>query len=898
MSDVPPAESASRGPEWGVEARLRAVLAALPELVLELDAQGALLACHAGCGAMAAAPTMGAPLEQWLPAGPARLVRRMMAGEPIADPALALDLGHGERLWRVSLSAIAGAGHLLVLRDIAYLPQQREEIAMLSQVARRMNDLVVVTDAARRIEWVNAAFERVTGWTLADIRGRSPGSVLQSEATDADTVALMRRALDAGEPVQTELLNRRRDGRPYWVRLNIQPLRDAAGRLAGYMSVQSEITGEREQRLAREAAARQAADARAMLEAAVESLQDGFVLFDADDRLVICNRRYREMYALSAEAIRPGVTFEEGLRYGLARGQYAEAVGREEAWLAERMARHRAAEAEIEQQLADGRWVRVFEKATPDGGRVGLRVDITALKLAERRALADRSAAMEASQDGIAITDAAGRFAYMNQAHLAMFALREDAQVLGRHWSMLYAPEGAEWIQAHAMPVLRARGRWSGEIMGRAPDGTPVDQDLALTLQANGNLLWITRDMRERRREAAERETLRTELQLAQRREVVGQMAAGLAHDFTNLLAAIGGSAELIAEDPTVGGTAARSVQRIIEASGNAAALVRRLLTIGTHEAVRGALDLRKPLREAAELLRASLCAPARLVLHLPEDAVEAAADPTDLLQLVLNLGINARDALAGEPGEVRIRLEAARIADPATPVVAGRLDAGRRYACLSVADNGIGMPPELVAQIFRPYFSTKADNGTGLGMSVVGSIVTGNGGAIGLDTAPGKGSCFRIYWPVEELAPTPLPADLTGRLDGRAVLVVDDVPGVLFVTAGMLEAVGAEVAPSTEFQDVLDALREDPEAWSLLVTDFDMPGMNGIELARAARALSPGLPVVLLTAVPATAEPFKTDFDAVLAKPVSREALISAAESAMLHVESRRAANARTDRR
>ena len=152
------------------------------------------------------------------------------------------------------------------------------------------------------------------------------------------------------------------------------------------------------------------AQARSTLVAAVEALQDGFVLFDADDKMVICNERYREIYRHSAPAIVPGARFEDILRYGLDREEYEDAKGREDDWLAERLANHRRSNNAIEQQLSDGRWLRIFEKATPEGGRVGLRVDITELKLAEARALADRSAAMEASQDGIAITDADGTF--------------------------------------------------------------------------------------------------------------------------------------------------------------------------------------------------------------------------------------------------------------------------------------------------------------------------------------------------------------------------------------------------------------------------------------------------------------------------------------------------------
>ena len=429
---------------------------------------------------------------------------------------------------RAQRTFLPGEIHLIrsVAKVIASLLARRDQsarIEWLSEIARRTSNLVVMMDADRRVTWVNEAFQRTTGWTLDEIRGRNADRFLHCDETDREITAYLREALDRAEAAKAEIFNRDRNGRPYWVDLDIQPLRDASGALEGFMAVETDVTERRRQADALRLAADDAAQARATLEAAVEALQDGFVLFDADDRVVICNERYRQTYPLSASAIVPGARFEEILRYGLAQGEYAEATGREEDWLAERLERHRAPQSEVEQQLTDGRWLRIFEKATPDGGRVGLRVDITELKLAEKRALADRAAAMEASQDGISITDGAGRFVYMNRAHLAQFGYDSEAEIIGKPWTLLYAPETAAWMEANAMPALVRRGRWSGEIMGKARDGALVDQEVSLTLQADGGILCITRDMQDRRRATAERDRLREELQLAQRREIVGQ---------------------------------------------------------------------------------------------------------------------------------------------------------------------------------------------------------------------------------------------------------------------------------------------------------------------------------------------------------------------------------------
>jgi PAS domain S-box-containing protein len=875
--------------------RLEAVLSAMPDLIVELDAEGRFTSWHSG------AVVVPGPVydffihrtpEETLPAELAAIARAKLqeldAGARFVSHTFRLALlSPEERWWQMTGTAMGLHGYIFALRDITEVREQSAEIERLSDIARRTTNLVVVTDAKRRIEWVNAAFERTTGWTLDEVRGKSPGSFLHCDETDPETVARFRAALNAGKPVQGEILNQSRTGERYWLSIDIQPVHDDTGNLDGFLAVQVDITEQRRQSDALREAAHEAALARATLETAVEALQDGFVLYDSDDRLVICNSRYREIYALSAPAIVPGAKFESVLRFGLAHGQYPEAEGREEAWLAERLGLHTRRESEVEQLLADGTWLRVYEKATPDGGRVGLRVDITELKRAEQRAIADRSTAMEASQDGIAITDSEGRYVYMNRAHLEMFGFTREAEVLGRHWSMLYGPEETAWLTAHAVPVLMRDGGWSGEIMGLARDGGTVDQDVSLTLKDDGGILCISRDITARRAERAERERLENELQLAQRREMIGQMAAGLAHDFNNLLAVIAGGASLIREAAPEGDATAVGAARILAASDQAAGLVRRLLALGARQPARVALDLRDPVREAAELVRTSLRAPMRLFLTLPDEPIETLADPTDILQVILNLAINARDALADRPGSIAISMSEPALGPEAGVMSVGRLDPARRYACLSVVDTGPGMPPEIAARILDPYFSTKGDKGTGLGLAVVSSVIADNGGAMRLQTAPGQGTRFDVYWPVEtdrpEAAAPVRRDDLTGRLDGRTILAVDDQQEVLDVITAYLEAAGAEVAPSTDPRDILDALQEDPGSWDLLVTDFDMPQITGAELARAARDLCPDLPVLLVTALAGEAGRSGAEFSLVLPKPVSRDALVAGAEQAIL---------------
>lgn len=878
-------------------ARLQSVLAAMPDLVIELDRTGRFVTWHSGAiivpDALGAA-FAGRTLEEALPTDLANQARSVLAEidagmrpEPRNFPFSLM--GEWERWWQLSASPMGDQGYLFVLRDITVSREQTAEIERLSEIARRTTNLVVVTDTARRIEWVNDAFERTTGWTLDEVKGRNAGTFLQCSQTDPETIAQLRASLDKGEAAQAEILNQTRGGVQYWVALDIQPLHDHSGQLRGFMAVETDVTERRMQAEALQKSADAASLARATLEAAVSALQDGFVLFDSDDQLIICNDRYREIYPQSAAAIVPGASYEDILRTGLASGEYPDAIGAEEKWLADRIERHRAPYSEFEQQLANGTWLRVFEKATPDGGRVGLRVDITALKLAEQRALGDRSAAMEASQDGIAITDAEGRYEYMNRAHLAMFGFSSEAEVIGKPWSIVYGPEEAEWMQNHAMPKLAAEGRWTGEVLGRTCDGQPVDQDVSLTLKEDGGILCITRDVSLRRKEASERDRLREELNLAQRREAVGQMAAGLAHDFNNLLATIAGSASLIATAAEPSSVAALGASRIEAATGQAAGLVKRLLTMSARPADRQNLDLRQPVREAADLARASLRSPHRLSLSMPAMPINASVDPTDILQIVLNLVINARDAMGNQSGEIAVTLAEATASELGGPFAVGALDVSRRHVCLSVKDTGPGMAPDLAARIFQPYVSTKGDKGTGLGLSIVASVAKANGAAVRLETKLGWGTQFSVFWPLSQNLPNlegSAVEGLSGRLDGRTILVVDDQKDLLGVLTDILETAGAEVAPSTEPADILAAIEGDPTAWDLVITDYDMPGMNGAELSKSIRAVAPNVPIILVTALAGIEGRAGAQFDVVLAKPMDRAALVLAAETAIVRAK------------
>ena len=915
--------------------RLQATLSALPDLVIEIDDDGRFSEHYSHANsrmAQIADNLVGRTLGERLDPDLARLGHQMLAevaqhGKTEART-FRHDLGGGDLRW-IKANAVRRrtvhdddrAGFLFVLRDMSKEVTQAHEISVLGEVVKRTRNMVLMLDTAGQITWVNAAFEQKTGWSLEEIKGRSPSTFLYDADHSRAALQRIHDALRNGEPALEEVLNTSRSGETFWVQVDLQPIFDDSGLLTGFLSLRTDITQRKEQEAALAAAAARAEQAQARLMAAVESLDDGFVYFDRDDRLVICNERYRQLCPGFEDAIKPGVTREAIFRAGLEKRYYADAIGREDAWLADRLAVFAAGGVVLEMRLADGRCIRVFDKTTPDGGRVGLRVDVTALKQAEERALSDSAATMDAALDGIAISTPLGGFVYANPAFLSQFRMPGSDGLIGRSWKDVFGAAATRQITAATLEKIAIPGdSWRGEIKVESDDGNTHDCEVSITLRADGASLWMVRNLDERRQAEQESNRLREELQTAQRREVIGQLAAGLAHDFNNLIAAISGSATLILDDDGQGALerAQSHAMRIQKSAERAEAMVRRLLALGARPVSSRATDMVPVLREAADLLRPGLGQSVRLHLDLPDVPMLAALEPTDLLQIVLNLSINARDAMANSmmpfsEQQIDIKLRHATSSDVALDLAAdhshlGTLNPARSYACLTVYDNGPGIPSDVASRIFTPYFSTKGEKGSGLGLAIVSGVIKAADGMIVLHTPRQGGAEFRIFLP---LAPDPAIPDTSPEapavlhavqppalpdtksafrslpLKNKSVLIVDDSEDVLSVIAALLERAGAEVAPTSDAEAAFEVLEEEAEAFDLVVTDFDMGQFSGADLARTAHTLRPDLPVILVTALPDWRVRDRNGgedpaFFAVLGKPVSSEGLVAAAIAAL----------------
>ncbi len=386
------------------------------------------------------------------------------------------------------------------------------------------------------------------------------------------------------------------------------------------------------------------------------------------------------------------------------------------------------------------------------------------------------------------------------------------------------------------------------------------------------HVMSILEDVTEKKRaDAALRESEHQLIQ-AQKMEAIGRLAGGLAHDLNNLLTAVLGFAEVLQEDLPEGSLPRAHACEITKAGTRATALTRQLLAFSRKQVMEPrTFDLRAVLTDLAPMLRRLIGEDVEIVTALGTEPLPVLADPSQIEQVIVNLVVNARDAM---PGGGRITIEGTLL--PGTP------ERAADWVRLAVSDTGTGMPPDVLEHMFEPYFTTKeSGKGTGLGLSTVYGIVTQSGGRITVDSAAGRGTMFELLLPpgrtsAPEPARAPLP-DSEISPSRATVLVVEDEESVRRLVTATLRARGFTVQEAGNGQAALEYLRDSRQVIDLLLTDMVMPGMHGRELARHVRSACPEVRVLFMSGYAAELEAEMGPGAAFLGKPFTSRDLLNA---------------------
>jgi PAS domain S-box-containing protein len=543
----------------------------------------------------------------------------------------------------------------------------------------------------------------------------------------------------------------------------------------------------------------------------------------------------------------------------------------------------------VEEELrrADGTPVHILESVLgvfdEDGDLREIRgymVDITELKRAQsqRDSLA---AAMEQAAEAVVITDAAGTMEYLNAAYTNLTGYTRD-EALGQNPRILKSGVQGEEFYRRLWAALTSGSTWTGRIVNRRKDGTLFTADATISPihDSAGTLTGYLSFQRDVTREIA----LETQLATSQKLEAVGRMAAGVAHDFNNVLTVITAGAQLSLDPATTMEEVRADLQEMLNAARRGAALSHQLLAFGRQHVLQPEiLDPNDLVREIGKMLSRVIGEDIDLRLDLDPGVGRVRVDPAQFQTAVMNLAINARDAM---PGGGRLTIRTAYASCNDDPLSVPPPGPAGRCILIEVSDTGQGMDAAVRERIFEPFFTTKKEGkGSGLGLAMVYGTVTQSGGSISVESEPGRGATFRIYLPVvqgdqgAQGDAEAVPADTSPapRHAGGSILLVEDDAPVRRGVQRILESLGYRVEAFGHPDDALRRSLDPGSHFDLLVTDLVMPGMDGVALATDVRQRHPALGVLFVSGY----APKRVFSDGVvpsgtyfLAKPFTREQL------------------------
>jgi len=587
----------------------------------------------------------------------------------------------------------------------------------------------------------------------------------------------------------------------------------------------------------------------------LENLAEGVVAADASGRLTLFNRVAREWHGVDADASLDPTTWAH--QYALFEADGTTPLTADTIPLARAIRGETVREAAMS-IVRPGHPPRIVVASggpllDDDGRQIGAIIimhDETAQRSAEA-ALMLRITALDAAADAIVITDRDGVVEWANAAFTALTGYGlEDAAGKNPRTLLRSGVQSREFYADMWKTILEGKV-WRGELVNKRRDGTLYPESLTITPVRDG--LGEIRHFIAMKRDLTEDRALRENLLQAQKMESVGRLAGGVAHDFNNLLTVINGSTELALGHVPDDSPAHEDLLDIRRAAERAAALTRQLLAFSRRQILRRHLvDLPALIGDLSKMLQRLIGEDVELRTELAAGAGRVLADAGQLEQVVMNLVVNARDAMP-DGGTLTLSTEDVVLDQAAT----GQHDdmAPGRYVRFTVRDTGVGMDASLRARIFEPFFTTKGPGqGTGLGLSTVYGIIRQSGGDVQVESVPGQGTAFHVYLPfapaddehasVAPPAAKPMSAEASaGELRGT-ILVVDDEPILRNLAVKILSRSGYTALAAGEAEEAIAIFEQHPEI-TLLLTDVVMPGLSGPALAKELTSRRPDLKVI-----------------------------------------------------
>jgi two-component system cell cycle sensor histidine kinase/response regulator CckA len=704
---------------------------------------------------------------------------------------------------------------------------------------------VVITDAQGTILWVNAAFTRTTGYSSAEAIGQNP-RLLKSGEHPKVFYRQLWSTIASGKSWTGEMTNRRKDGSVYVEEQTITPVPDAAGNPAYFIAVKQDRTLRRR---ADEALRRSEERYRFL----AENISDVIGLYDLGMNAVYVSPSVQQLRGYTPDEViaRPMLDQLAPDSRELAVRVFQEEMETESSGRGD-PARSRTLELEVLCKDGTSVWTESKLSAVRDAngsltGFIAVSRDITERRRAEQT-LRDTSATLrtiiDASVLAIVALDRDGRVTLWNNAATRLFGWSAQ-EALGGPLLMIPEDRRAEFEDARVRSL--AGDEIIYETQRRRKDGSLVDvlRSSAPVFDPQGEQagsMAIFVDLTERKQ-------LEDQLRQAVKMEGIGRLAGGIAHDFNNLLTVIGGRSFILLSQLPEGHPMRRDLVLIQQTGDRAAALTRQLLAFSRKQTLTPAvIDLRDIVSGMKTLLQRVLGEDVEVVMELDQTAGHVTADPGQVEQVILNMAINARDAM---PQGGSLTLETRHVDVDAT-YARQQIDlVPGPYEVLSISDTGVGMDAATLARVFEPFFTTKpVGKGTGLGLATAYGIIKQSGGHVTVSSKPGSGTTFRIYLPrTESSGSAPVVVEeVAARRGTEVVLLAEDDVILRALARDILASAGYTVLDSQNVEDALRIAERQDGTIHLLVTDVVMPHMNGRALVDAVKGFRPDVKVLYMS--------------------------------------------------
>jgi len=457
---------------------------------------------------------------------------------------------------------------------------------------------------------------------------------------------------------------------------------------------------------------------------------------------------------------------------------------------------------------------------------------------------------IDSSLDMIISVDQKRRIVEFNKAAQRIFGYNKE-EVLGKSVDLLYA-DSEEGLKAHN--TAKKTGRFSAEIINKRKNGEMFPSILSASILQDKKgeflgIMGVSRDITDLKRSAKEKENLQEQLLQSQKMEAVGKLAGGIAHDFNNLLTIISGYSQLLLERLDQNTPLRKNVEKIAKAGEQAASLTRQLLAFSRKQVLESkVLDLNTVVTDVEKMLGRLIGEDIKMDTFLEPDLMHVKVDPGQIEQVIMNLVVNARDAMP-DGGKITVRTENVDIDKALSKVIPEALPG--RFVRFSVEDAGVGIDKAILDQIFEPFFTTKdVGVGTGLGLSVVYGIIKQHDGWINVYSEPGHGTIFKIYLPAVSEKIDDMSEEMISQKDikgsGERILLVEDEEGIREFTAEALRENGYIIFEAANAKEALELFKNEDGNFDLIFSDVVMPGKSGLQLVVELLSDKPDLRVLL----------------------------------------------------